>query len=125
MPNLPNRRQRNASVDTIRPRTPPSLPSQRVGEQHWPTPTCAAIQEIVRFNDAHAISFSRNTLFRYYRVPQRTDYRIIRESAPYRRLHNDPTRLETRGRKPLIDANSIREMERILQEEGIAARALT
>ena len=124
MPSLSNRRQRSASP-LNRPCTPPSLPNQRKEQQHWPTPTRVAIQEIARFNEAHGIPFYKNDLFRYYDVSKQTGYRILHESASVCRYHNDSKQKETQRRKSLIDANSMREMERLLQEEGIEARALT
>ena len=108
-----------------RPRTPPSLPHQRQIYQHHPTPTRAAICEIVRFNDTHHIPYFKNDIWRDFNVAPCTGRRILEEDVSIRRHHNDPFTEEARGRKPLISSYYIREMERILQEEGISARALT
>ena len=40
-------------------------------------------------------------------------------------MHNDPEQEETRGRKPIISAEKIREMECVLETEGIEARRFT
>ena len=36
-------------------------------------------------------------------------------------MHNDPEHEETRGRKPIISAEKIREIEAVLETEGIEA----
>lgn len=43
----------------------------------------------------------------------------------WRRRDNDPSEEETRGRKSLVSPENIREMEQILEMEGIDARAYT
>jgi len=88
-------------------------------------PTRVAIQEIARFNKAYGIPFYKNDLFHYYNISKQTDYQILHESASVHRYHNNPKQKEMRRHKSLIDANSMREMEHLLQEEEIEARALT
>ena len=46
------------------------------------------------------------------------------KSPSSRRKHNDPDE-EPRGRKNIITPKQIREMEKVLEEDGIEARALT
>ena len=46
-------------------------------------------------------------------------------SSSSRQFHHNPDEEETRGRKQLISSVKIREMGRILEEEGIEARSLT
>jgi hypothetical protein len=50
---------------------------------------------------------------------------MLRPDSSSRRRHNDPEEEETHGRKGLITPQHIREMEKILEEEGFEARALT
>lgn len=111
--------------DNTRPRTPPSLPSQRGVYQHHPTPTRAAIRNIVQFNDLHDISYHKTDLWRYFDIAPRSGYEILREEAESRRYHNNPSHNDKRGWKTLISPYYICEMERILQEEGIEGWALT
>ena len=53
-----------------------------------------------------------------------TGYRILRSSNP-RTLKNDPTRKETRRGHNKITPELIREMEKILENEGLDGRSLT
>lgn len=56
-------------------------------------------------------------------MSRRTGYQILQSSNP-RTLKNGPTRKETRGRKQIITLAQIREMEKILENEGLEGRGL-
>lgn len=56
-------------------------------------------------------------------MSRRTGYQILQSSNP-RTLKNDPTRKDTRGRKQIITLAQIREMEKILENEGLEGRGL-
>ena len=64
-------------------------------------------------------------VFRHFNVSHTQGHEFPRAVSSSCRLNNDIIREETRGRPRIISANKIREMERILQEEGIEARAMT
>lgn len=71
------------------------------------------------------IDYVKRDVFRTFNVSTRQGHEFLRNDSSSRRLHNDPNQKETRGRPRVIIAEKLREMERILQEEGIEARALT
>lgn len=50
---------------------------------------------------------------------------FLRDDSSSRRRHNDPSKEETRGRKSVVSPEKIRDMERILETEGIEAQAYT
>lgn len=58
-------------------------------------------------------------------VSSRQGWEFLRHDASSRRRHNGPSKEETRGRKSLVSPEKIGEMERILETEGIEARAYT
>lgn len=71
------------------------------------------------------IPYFKEDVFRTFNVSHTQGHEFPRAESSSRRLHNGLTREETRGRPRSISANKIREMDRILQEEGIEARAMT
>ena len=71
------------------------------------------------------MEYFKEDVFRTFNVSHRQGYEFLRNDSSSRRLHNDSDQEETRGRRQLISADKLREMERILQDEGIEARALT
>ena len=89
-----------------------------------PTPVKAAVQATYDFCKAEGIKGKNEAIFRFNNVTHATGYRMIAASNPPR-LHNDRIKNETRGRKTVVTPAHIREMERIIEEEGIEARALT
>jgi hypothetical protein len=90
---------------------------------HFPTPTKAKIQGAVEFCDRMGIPHYKEDVFRTFNVSHATGWRALHDEP--RRHHNDPTVIEQRGRHFIVISQKIREMERILQEDGIEARALT
>lgn len=71
------------------------------------------------------IEFVKKDVFRTFNVSTRQSHEFLRNGLSLPRLHNDPNRKKTRGRPRVISAKKLREMELILQEEGLEARALT
>jgi len=79
----------------------------------------------IEFCERMNIPYYKNDVFRTFNVSKRQSYEMLRPDSSSRRRHNDPEEEETRGRKGLITPKHIREMEKILEEEGFEARALT
>ena len=74
------------------------------------------------------IPYFQEDVFRTFNVSHRRGWEFLRDNSPSsssRGRHNDSNQEETRGRKGLITPRKIREMERLLEEEGIETRALT
>lgn len=93
--------------------------------QHHDTPTKAKIQGAVEFCEKQGIPFFKEDVFRTFGVSHAKGYKILNENESSRRRHNNFEAKETRGHPTKITPKDIREMERILEEEGIEARALT
>lgn len=91
--------------------------------KHHDTPTKAKVQGAVEFCEKQGIPFFKEDVFRTFGVSHARGYEYLNGSS--RRRHNDPEASETRGRPSKITPKDIREMEKILEEEGIEARALT
>ena len=88
------------------------------------TPTKAKVQEAVEFCQKMGIPFFKADVFRTFGVENRQSHELLRgESA--RRHHNEFEDSENRGRHRIISPKQIREMERILEEEGMEGRSLT
>ena len=105
-----------------RPNTP-DLDAQE-SQKHHPTPTGAKVRGAVEFCEAIGLPHYKEDVFRVFGVSHTPGYDFLRNDSSSRRPHNDPNREETRGRKYVISPQKIREMERILEEEGTEARAL-
>ena len=74
------------------------------------------------------LSYRKQDVFETFNVSTTRGYEMLRNksySSSSRQFHHNPDDEETRGRKQLISSVKIREMERILEEEGIEARSLT
>ena len=72
---------------------------------------------------SEGITGKNEAVFRANGVLHATGYRILRSNP--RTLNNDPTRKETRRRHNKITLEQIREMEKILENEGLEGRSLT
>ena len=83
-----------------------------------PTPNKAKIQGAVEFCEAMGISYYKEDVFRVFNVSRQQGYKYLRSESS-RRHHNNPDISEQRGRKSIITPQQIREMERILETEGI------
>jgi transposase len=108
--------------------TMPSPPTTPTTEQVWPqqqqpTPQRARIQGTIDYFRARGIKGRTADVFRFNGVTHATGYRILKRNS--RTLHNDNSLEESRGRKSLISKDKLKEMEYILETEGIAARAMT
>jgi hypothetical protein len=88
------------------------------------TPVKVRVQSAYDFCQKRGIKGQTEAIFRENGVTHATGWRLVHASNS-RRLHDDPTKEETRGRKSVVTPKHIREMEKILEEEGIEARALT
>lgn len=71
------------------------------------------------------MEYFKKDVFRTFKVSHRQGYEFLRDDTSSRRLHNDSDQEEPFGRRQLISTEKLREMEGILQGEGIEARALT
>jgi hypothetical protein len=91
------------------------------------TPVKIRVQAQYDFCKSRGIKGQNEAILRENGVTRSTGYRMVHESNPRnpRRMHNDPTKEETRGRKSVVTPKHIQEMERILENEGIKGLALT
>lgn len=71
------------------------------------------------------MQYFQEDVCRTFDVSSRQGWEFLRHDASSRRRHNDPSKEEIRGRKSLVSLEEIGEMERILETEGIEARAYT
>jgi hypothetical protein len=93
---------------------------------HFDTPTKAKVRGAVEFLEAKNIEHTKADVFRHFGVTHRQGWAMISEGSVDRRHHNrDDLGGDTRGRKPIISPQHIREMERIIRDEGFAGRAMT
>lgn len=92
---------------------------------HHDTPTKAKVQGAVEFCDRMGIPYHKEDVFRTFNVSHRRGWDMLHPSSSSRRFANDGEKEETRGRKSLVSPQKVREMERILEEEGMEARGLT
>ena len=69
------------------------------------------------------IEYFKEDIFRTLNIIRRQGYQLLEDNASSRRLHNEPDHEDPRGHKPLISPEKIREMERILETEGIEVRS--
>ena len=89
-----------------------------------PTPVKAKIQETIDFVKSEGITGKKEAVLRANGVLHATGYRILRSNNP-RTLKNVLTRTEKRHRPNKITPEQIREMEKILENEGLEGRSLT
>lgn len=89
----------------------------------YPTPTKAKIQAVAEFNDARKIRYAKIDLFDHFGVSHRTGWRMLQAESS-RRAHHQKKQ-ETRGRKKAISSDIIQQMQEIIENEGIQARAMT
>ncbi len=95
---------------------------------HHPTPNKAKVQAVIEFNKAHEIKYRTTDVFKHFKVPERTGWRIISKDGPStsaRKRHNDLSLPETRGRKSKITKRDIQKMDHFLQTQGFEGRILT
>ena len=104
-------------------------PTTPITEVTWeqcqkPTSVKARIQGAIDFLKSECITDKNEAVFRANGVSHATGYRILQSNNP-RTLKNDPTRTETRQRPNKITLERNREMEKILENEGLEGRSLT
>lgn len=91
-------------------------------QTHHPIPTRVKIQGAIEFCEAMNILYFKNDVFRVFGVKKRAGWDMLGDSS--RTRHNADV-LEIRGRHGVIFSQQIREMERVLETEGMKARGLT
>ena len=112
-------------MDASRPTTPTTPTTEYVDAQcEKPTPVKARVQGAYDYCQWAGIKGQTEAIIRYNGLSHSTGWRIIRSRNP-RRLNHDSTQKERRGRKSIITPEHMKEMERILENEGIEGRALT
>ncbi|KFZ17649.1 hypothetical protein V501_01617 [Pseudogymnoascus sp. VKM F-4519 (FW-2642)] len=89
---------------------------------HHKTPTRAKVLGAIEYIEKRGLRQNKSDVFRAFDVPLRTGWRIVREGS--RTLHNSPTRVETRGRKPKITPEQLRALDHFLRTHGIEGRRL-
>ncbi len=87
------------------------IPPRKPG-QHYTTLTKAAVLAAVDFCEKSNTPYFKEDVFCSFNFNQKQGYEWLRTGAT-RRMHNDPEKKETCGRKPIISAEKIREIERI------------
>jgi hypothetical protein len=80
--------------------------------KHHDTPKKAKIQGAIEFMEAKGIPFFKEDVFRHFGVSHNRGWQILRDSS--RRHHNNSDTEEQRGRKCLISAKDLKELERII-----------
>ena len=96
-----------------------------MNSKHIETPTKAKSQGTVEFAKSKAFLITKRMFFAHLMWNVRGGYAYLREGASSRRHHNNSDVSEARGRHKIVRPILIREMERLLEEEGMEARALT
>ena len=98
---------------------PPSSPVPHVPGHEYDTPTRKAIRSD-RFN--HSMTFQ--SIHETRAVPEPTIRHIYKAPSSRRSVYN-PKITEKRGKKSKVTPKDVRQIERILEEDGFCARALT
>ena len=106
------------------PTTPEGDDAARRSGQHYPTPTKAKIQGTIDYLQAKGWDNNQSDVFKFFGVTGPAGRRIMSSSQP-RQHHNNPTTSESRGRLPIITPEQIREMEQVIENEGLYAQVLT
>ena len=101
----------------------------------YETPRKAKVQGAVEFCEKQGIEYFKSDVFCTFNVKPREGYHYLRsgnssnnyeqDDHSSRRLGNNSDEEETRGRHSLVTPAKIREMERVLETEGMEARSLT
>ena len=105
------------------PQTPDS--EDREGQGHYFTPARAKVRGAVQFCERMGIDYIKRDVFQTFNVSTRQGYEFLCNESSSHRLRNDLNRKETHGRSHVINAEKLREMEHILQEEGIEVHIMT
>ena len=92
-------------------------------DSHYFTPARVKVRGAVQFCDRMGIDYFKDDIFRTLNVGSREGWRFLSNRNSSRRVPNDLDVEDHRGPQPLIGPEKIREMDRILETEGIEARA--
>ncbi len=99
-----------------------TLPKNREYNIYYFTPTQAKVCIAVEFYDRIGIEYFKEDIFRSFNVFSQEEWKYLSDNSSPRRLNNNPDREEYLGRKSLISPEKIRELEQVLETEGIEAR---
>lgn len=105
----------------------PTTPTNEVLESTSPkdpTSLRARIKGIIEYLEATGRKGEKSNVFRHAGVSRAQGYRLLASENPGH-LQNDSNRRETRGRKKIITSDQLKEMEYILETEGLETRGLT
>ena len=92
------------------------------GQTHHPTPVRAKIQGAIEFCQAMNIPYFKSDFFRVFGASKQIGWKMLSDSS---RTRYNADVSETRGRQSIVTPRHIREMERVLETEGMEARGLT
>ena len=88
----------------------------------WETPIKAKVQGAVEYNRAKGITGENEAIFRHFGVSHARGWAMLNNNP--RRHYNNLEKEENRGPKRLITPKEIRELKRIIEEDGFKARAI-
>jgi hypothetical protein len=91
---------------------------------HYDTPTKAKVRGAVEFLEAKGIPHFKSEMFDHFNVKHRQGWAMISEASEDRRHHNTDGE-EHRGGPRKITNQQLKEMDRIIREEGFEARKLS
>lgn len=97
----------------------------RESQGHYFIPIRAKVRGTVQFYERMGIDYIKRDVFRTFNISTRQGYEFLRNNSSLRQLHNDPNQKETYRCFCVISTEKLRKIERILQKEGIEARAIT
>ena len=97
----------------------PQHPQEQENPKDSPRTVRAKVRGIVEFCDAKHIPYFKTDVFKFYGISYNRGYEYLRNGSSnlLRDNRDDPNREETRGRKRLVSAQKVREMEKLLEEE--------
>jgi hypothetical protein len=90
----------------------------------YDTPTRSCVRGAIEYMEARGIPHSKEDVFRFNQVSHRQGWAMISQGSVDRRHHRSD-RPERRGRPRLITNNQLKEMDKIIKEEGFEARQLS
>ena len=122
MSNSPERNADEALITTPRKRVQATIEEHEYCKE-YATPHKAMVQGTVSFLEAKGIPFYREDVFRHFGVSHTAGYKMLRTKTARRfdtLVHHNP-----RHRPCAVTAEKLKEMEAILENQGIEARCLT
>ena len=93
-------------------------------QHEHPTPSKTAVLAVVQYCEARSIAHSKPDIFSFFGIPRRTGYHLLHEESARRSRRQSAAR-GVLGRRKTIGPDKIREMEQLLETEGLGARAMT